>query len=97
MTAVVVLGVVALGQLVLLGLVLFWRRDDHTAELLAVVDGLARRIQAPGRAAYEPTLQEGPQSPTYAPQAIPPDDDEAYWASREELAALAAKDELSGD
>ena len=37
------------------------------------------------------------RSEEYAPPAVPPDDDDAYWTSRDRLAELLMDQETNGD
>jgi hypothetical protein len=90
---------IACGVLVVVVALLLWERhraDPEVAALIALVDRLCVRIQAPQRAAIE-GLGEGEVSAQYAPPAIAPEDDEGYWLSREELAERLARQELNGD
>lgn len=88
--AVVTLGVVAVIQLVVIGWMMWMRRDDGR-DIIALADGLAKRIQAPQLAAVEAANEEGP---LYAPPALIPDDDDAYWESREQLAERLMAEEV---
>jgi hypothetical protein len=85
---------VIVGLLVLLlALVLVgWRAERRQpnpdlVELVALVDRLCQRIQAPSQAVFEHTAAH-PPPPTHeqAPSAVDPNDDEDFWESREELA-----------
>ena len=59
-----------------------------------MTDRMARRVQAPQLAAVEAQNEE--HSPLYAPPALLPDDDEAYWESREQLAERMMREEVEG-
>jgi hypothetical protein len=56
-------------------------------EMVALVDRLCQRIQAPEAA----VMQHAAQGPLYAPQHVPLDNDEEYHQSKEELADLLAE------
>jgi hypothetical protein len=91
--AVITLGVIAFCEL---GVILFlvWLLHNDNAQIIAMTDRMARRVQAPQLAAAETANEE--HSPLYAPPALIPDDDDAYWESREALADRAMKEEVSG-
>jgi hypothetical protein len=63
------------------------------AELIALTDRLAQRVQAPTLATLE---HDEAITNTYpAPIAVPMDDDDAHWESKEQLAQrLAALEQL---
>ena len=67
-------------------------RRAERRQLLATIDGLARRIQAPQMAAIEVHNDTSAQ-PLYAPPAVNPDSDEDFWESREQLAERLARAE----
>lgn len=73
------LSVIAAAELVLIGW-LVWQQQR-------AVQALCQRIQAPGAAvvAYDEAQREAPPE-GYAPPGIEPDDDDAYWLSRDRLA-----------
>jgi hypothetical protein len=74
------------------------RHPDATAvELIAVIDRLCQRVQAPAAAILEhDEAVRSPRSEEYAPPAVAPEDDEGYWESRDKLAELMMAEELSG-
>jgi hypothetical protein len=76
---------------------LIWERHRRDDRLLATIDRLARRIQAPQLAAVELHNEESGIDPQYAPPAIEPDDDDAFWDSREKLAERLMAMERDGD
>jgi hypothetical protein len=94
--ALVILGLVCLAQLVLVVFVLTTRRDDGTqlGELIALADRMAQRLQAP-QAAVAAAASEITDPSTYAPPALIPDDDDAFWESREGLAQRLAAEEAA--
>ena len=73
---------------------LVWDRRRRDDQLLQTIDRLCRRIQAPQLAAVE-LHNEGARDEEYAPPAVEPDDDEAFWMSRDKLAEFAMRQELS--
>jgi hypothetical protein len=92
-TAVIALAVVCVLELAVIAW-LMWLRRDEGKDIIALADGLARRIQAPQLAAVETANAE--EGPLYAPPALIPDDDDAYWESREALAERAMREEVGG-
>lgn len=93
------LAALAAAELVLIGFLVWDRRRAHPdlAPLVKTIADLCQRLQAPGAAivAYdEATRPHPPQD--YAPPAIEPDDDDAYWLSREKLAEAAMRYETDG-
>lgn len=56
-------------------------------ELVALVDRLCQRVQAPDVAVAEHAAAQGP---VWAPPAVPMDDDEAHFQSKEALAEQVA-------
>ena len=93
--AVIALAVVALAELAVIVLLirLAHTDDGQLGQIIAMADRMARRLQAPQLAAIE---QANEQSPLYAPPALIPDDDDAYWESREALADRAMREEVEG-
>lgn len=94
-------AVIALGVVVVLLLAERWqqhRRADASQQMLVeLVDRLCQRLQAPAAAVLEHDERvRGLHAQEYAPPAVEPEDDNGYWASREQLAELMAKGELSG-
>jgi len=93
-TALAALTALAAAELVLIGVLV---RDRYRAHpdlepLLNTIQSLCQRLQAPGTAVLEHDERVRVQPPEgYAPPAIEPDDDEAYWLSREALAEGAMK------
>lgn len=85
----IALAVIAGVELLLIGFLVWERHRAHPdlAPLLDTLDALCQRVQAPGAAvlAYDEAHREAPPE-GYAPPGIEPDDDEAYWLSRERLA-----------
>jgi hypothetical protein len=95
------IAVIALGVVAVLLLADRWqqrRHPDATAvELIAVIDRLCQRVQAPAAAILEhDEAVRSPRSEEYAPPAVAPEDDEGYWESRDKLAELMMAEELSG-
>jgi hypothetical protein len=90
---VIALAVICALQLALVAFLL-WERHRADRELIGVIDRLTVRIQAPQRAAIEGLNEQ--VSALYAPPAVPPDDDDGYWESREELAERLARAEVNG-
>lgn len=86
---VVTLAAVCLAQLALIA----WLLRDWRGERAA----LLQRALAPHMAALEHHERgmPGPEDPAYAPRALIPDDDEAYWESRDELAARLMTEEVA--
>jgi hypothetical protein len=73
------------------------RADANLLELIGLTDRLCQRLQAPQAAVLEHDEQvRALRGDEYAPPAVPPDDDEAYWASREKLAELLMAQETDG-
>jgi hypothetical protein len=80
------LAVIAIVELALIAYLVFERRKTG-GDFIALVDRLCQRIQAPGAAALEhDEAVRARRHPEYAPPALEPEDDEAYWMSREKLA-----------
>jgi hypothetical protein len=92
---VIELAILCGALIALVAFTLIDRRVERR-QLLAVIDKLTVRIQAPQIAAVEAANAVGPESPTYAPPALIPDDDEAFWESREALAERAMRAEVGG-
>lgn len=75
------------------------RRVAHPdlSEMVALIDRVCQRLQAPEQAVIEHAIGDHP-----SPPAVPPDDDIAYWEAQKamldktELADLAMEAELSG-
>lgn len=94
MTALVVVAVLEAVVIV----VLVWSGMRTARDTIALVDRLCQRVQAPGAAVLEhDEAVRAHRGPEYAPPAIEPDDDEAYWLSREKLAEYAMTAELERD
>lgn len=72
------------------------RGDRALTELVALSDRMAQRLQAPQAAIIEHDEAVRGRTDEYAPPAVEPDDDEAYWMSRDKLAELAMAQETSG-
>lgn len=93
-------AVVALVVVVALLLADRWQQRRHAdPQVLAMIDltdRLCQRLQAPQTAIIEHNERVRELNPEeYAPPAVPPDDDDAFWASREKLAELTMQQELS--
>ena len=88
------LAIIAGLELALIG----WLVHDRTRanrDYIALVDRLCQRVQAPHAAVLEHDEQARERrTEEYAPPAIEPDDDDAYWLSREKLAEYAMRNEL---
>ena len=84
---------------VLLGALLVYERHQEQRrmrEMVALIDRLCQRIQAPAAAVLEhDEATRVMRDEEYAPPAVPPDDDDEFWASREKLAELAMQQELN--
>jgi hypothetical protein len=87
-------GLLALAALVAFGI--YERHQERRQQqLIALVDRLCQRVQAPQAAVLEHDEQVRVlRDEEYAPPAVPPDDDEAFWASRDKLAELMMEQEL---
>ena len=73
-------------ELAIIGYLVFERRKAN-ADFIALVDRLCQRVQAPSAAVLEHDEQvRERRSFEYAPPAVEPEDDEAYWMSRDRLA-----------
>ena len=72
------------------------RGDRALTELVALTDRMAQRLQAPRAAILEHDEAVRGRTDEYAPPAVEPDDDDAYWMSRDKLAELAMAQEISG-
>lgn len=73
------------------------RVDPQLQALIKLCDRLCQRLQAPHAAILEHDEQvREPRSDEYAPPAVPPDDDDAFWASRDKLAELLMEQEVNG-
>jgi hypothetical protein len=84
---VIVLGVLAAAELVLIAFLVM----RHAAQ----VDRLCQRLQAPAAAVLEhDEAARARRTEEYAPPAVEPDDDEAFWMSRDKLAEYAMKAEV---
>lgn len=64
--------------------------------LVELCDRLCQRLQAPNAAVLEHDARL-PRTEEYAPPAVPPDDDDAFWMSRDKLADLLMQHETSTD
>jgi hypothetical protein len=83
---VIYLAVIAVAELALIGLLVVERRKANAAQI-ALIDRLCQRLQAPGAAILEhDEAVRGQRSAEYAPPALDPEDDDAFWMSREKLA-----------
>ena len=93
-TVIAALTIIVIAEL---GVIVYLIQLMHIAnrETLGMTDRLAMRIQAPQLAAIEHANEES-DSPLYAPPALIPDDDDAYWESREALADRAMSEEVNG-
>jgi hypothetical protein len=92
---VIPLAIVA-GLLVVLVALLLWERrrpDPNVVAMIALVDRLCRRIQAPQMAAIE---EANETLPGRSPVAINPELDDEYWESREALADRLMREEARG-
>lgn len=73
-------------------------REQATASLIALVNDLCQRVQAPEQAVLEHTARVVPAD--HVPQAVNPEDDRSYWQAQglttEQLAELAFAEELAG-
>jgi hypothetical protein len=79
---VIALSAIAAIQLAVIGLLVVERRKA-SADMIALVDRLCQRVQAPAAAVLEhdeATRLRHPEE--YAPPAVEPDDDDGYWLSR---------------
>jgi hypothetical protein len=84
------------GLLIVLVAFLLWERrrpDPDVAALIALVDRLCRRIQAPQLAAIEDQQPVPQQNPV----AVNPFSDDEYWESRELLAERLMREEVDAD
>jgi hypothetical protein len=92
---VIYLTVIAVAELFLIGALVYDRRKS-SSDFIALVDRLCQRVQSPAAAVLEhdERMRER-HGEEYAPPALEPDDDEAYWLSRDRLAESAMKAELS--
>lgn len=71
--------------------------NPDVAKLIGLCDRLCQRLQAPSAAILEHDEQvRQRRDEEYAPPAVTPDDDDAFWMSREKLAELAMQQEMSG-
>jgi len=98
MTTLVVIALVVVVALLLADR---WQQrrlvDPNQQALIDLCDRLCQRLQAPQAAVLEhDELVRSQRMEEYAPPAVPPDDDEAFWASREKLAEMMAEQETSG-
>jgi len=96
---VTALVVFAAAELALIGFLVWNRQRTHPdlQSLLGIIGELCQRLQAPGAAVLEHDERvRGRPSTEYAPPAIEPDDDDAYWMSREKLADYAMREETDG-
>lgn len=86
--------VIALGLTVaaLLGERAYQRRQ--LLDMIALVDRMAQRLQAPSAAVLE--HDERVRGPVLTPPGVPPDDDEAFWESRDALAETLMAQEVRG-
>lgn len=95
-----VLAALAAVELVLIGFLVWERHRAHPdlEPLLRTITDLCQRLQAPGAAVLEHDERVRPRQPgpQYAPPALEPDDDKAFWKSREELADYAMSEEVAG-
>lgn len=90
-----ILAVIAIAELALIGLLVIERRKTEVAHT-ALVDRLCQRLQAPGAAILEhDEAVRGWRGAEYAPPALDPEDDEAFWMSRERLAEAMMETEVS--
>ena len=91
------IALVTLGLVVVVLLAERWQDHRHQRELIALIDRLCQRVQAPHAAVLEHDEQvREPRSEEYAPPAVEPDDDEAFWTSRDRLADLMMAQEVNG-
>lgn len=82
----IALAAIAAAELLIIGYLVFERRKAN-ADFIALVDRLCQRVQAPAAAALEhDEAVRAHRSFEYAPPAVEPEDDEAYWMSRDRLA-----------
>lgn len=80
------LAVFAAIELALIAFLVVERRKSEMVHT-ALVDRLCQRLQAPGAAILEhDEAVRGGRGAEYAPPALDPEDDEAFWLSRERLA-----------
>ena len=88
---------VVIAALAVVAFVIYERHQaSRQRELVALIDRLCQRVQAPHAAILEHDEQVRAQrDEEYAPPAVPPDDDEAFWMSRDKLAELAMAQELN--
>jgi hypothetical protein len=95
------LAIIAGTQALLVAFLVWDRRraSPDVLALIALVDRLAQRIQSPQAAVLEHFEQHRAlRGDEYAPSAIPPDDDDAYWASKDKLAEqLMAQETQTSD
>lgn len=99
MTAAGLIAVTALAAFLLYERRAERRRVDPTTQaLIALCDRLCQRLQAPHAAILEHDEQvRALRDDEYAPPAVPPDDDDAFWMSRDKLAELAMEQETGGN
>lgn len=73
-------------------------REQATAALIALINDLCQRVQAPQQAVLEHTARTVPAD--HVPAAVNPEDDNSYWQAQglttEQLAELAFAEELAG-
>lgn len=70
--------------------------NPNLRALIEANDRLCQRLQAPQAAILEYDEQvRSPRGDEYAPPAVPPDDDEAFWSSRDKLAETLMEQEVA--
>lgn len=80
------LAVIAVFELALIGVLVIERRKSD-ADKIALIDRLCQRLQAPGAAVLEhDEAVRGLRDSEYAPPALDPEDDEAFWLNKDRLA-----------
>jgi hypothetical protein len=93
---VTALAVAAAAELLVIAFLL-WERRGAQAPLLRAIEGLCQRVQAPQAAvvAYDEQSRER-RDEEYAPPALEPEDDQGYWATREQMAEYEMRAEIAG-
>lgn len=72
-----------------------YQEQRRARDLIALVDRLCQRVQAPHAAVLEHDQQvRVARDDEYAPPAVEPEDDQGYWASRDKLAEMLMEQEL---
>jgi adenine-specific DNA methylase len=96
---VIVLVAIVAAELLVIALLmvafLLGENRQSNADYIALIDRLCQRLQAPAAAVLEhDEMTRGRRGEEYAPPAVEPDDDEAFWQSRDKLAEYVMSREL---